>query len=195
MSSGHLTIDLGALADNWRALDAKTACETAAVVKADGYGIGLARAATALARAGARRFFVALAEEGAALRAALGPGPMIGVFSGHMEGDTQLIRNAALTPMLNSVDQMLRQRQGGEMARAIERGDYDAGYMKQRFGDKVQARDFLAAAGLLARLGYADDPERLGYLIGRKAAVIVVDAPRNHITARPDVTPSCRSPP
>ena len=108
MSSGHLTIDLAALAANWRALDAKTACETAAVVKADAYGLGVSPAAVALAKAGARRFFVAVAEEGIALREAIGPGPMIGVFSGHMEGDTALIRDHDLTPMLNTVDQMLR---------------------------------------------------------------------------------------
>ena len=108
MSSGHLTIDLGALASNWHSLNAKTGCETAAVVKADAYGIGISRAAQALAKAGARRFFVAVAEEGAKVRQALGPGPMVAVFSGHMEGDTPLIREHELTPMLNSVDQMLR---------------------------------------------------------------------------------------
>ena len=60
----HLTIDLGAVAANWRALDAMTACETAAVVKADGYGLDATRVAPALAKAGAKTFFVALAEEG-----------------------------------------------------------------------------------------------------------------------------------
>lgn len=108
MSTGHLTIDLNALAENWRALDAKSAPETAAVVKADGYGLGTEPVARTLAKAGARRFFTAVAEEGAAVRAALGPGPMIGVFSGHMPGDTDLIRDNDLTPMLNSVDQVLR---------------------------------------------------------------------------------------
>jgi hypothetical protein len=67
---------------NWRALDALTACETAAVVKADAYGLGLAEVATALAAEGARSFFVAVAEEGAALRKVLGPGPVINVFRG-----------------------------------------------------------------------------------------------------------------
>lgn len=108
MSTAHLTIDLGAVVANWRALDARTACETGAVVKANGYGLGVGRVARVLARAGARRFFVAVAEEGVALRQALGPGPVIHVFSGHMEGDTDLIRDHDLVPMLNSVDQMLR---------------------------------------------------------------------------------------
>jgi alanine racemase len=108
MTAATLTIDLDAIAANWRALDAKTACETAAVVKADGYGCGADRVARRLAREGARRFFVAVAEEGAALRQALGPGPEINVFSGHMPGDTDMIHDLALTPMINSLDQMLR---------------------------------------------------------------------------------------
>ena len=110
MSCGVLTIDLDALVDNWRALDAATGTrvETAAVVKADGYGLGAAQVARALARAGARRFFVAVAEEGAAIRQALGPGPEINVFSGHMPGDTEMISDLELVPMINSIDQMLR---------------------------------------------------------------------------------------
>jgi len=108
MSTGKLTIDLDALTANWRALDAKTGCETAAVVKADAYGLGLERTARALARAGARTFFVAVAEEGAALRQALGPGPVINVFSGHMAGDADMIGDTGLTPMINSIDQMIR---------------------------------------------------------------------------------------
>ncbi len=108
MSSGTLTVDLDAIAANWRALDALSRAETAAVVKADGYGLGMAPVARALSRAGARRFFVATADEGVQLRKALGAGPMIGVFCGHMAGDTDAIRDHALTPMLNSVDQALR---------------------------------------------------------------------------------------
>jgi alanine racemase len=108
MSTARLTINLDALVTNWRNLDAKTNCETAAVVKANGYGLDSGRVATALAKAGARNFFVAIAEEGVALRRALGPGPGISVFSGHMEGDAKLLREFQLTPMLNSLDQMLR---------------------------------------------------------------------------------------
>ena len=108
MSTGTLTIDLDALVGNWRALDARTACATAAVVKADAYGLGLSRVARALARAGARQFFVAIAEEGAALREVLGPGPDIFVFSGHMPGDADMIGDLDLTPMINSLDQLIR---------------------------------------------------------------------------------------
>ncbi|EKE45071.1 alanine racemase [Oceaniovalibus guishaninsula JLT2003] len=110
MATGSLTIDLAAIAANWRALDALGggSCRTGAVVKADAYGLGASRVAPALAQAGARDFFVAVAEEGAALRKALGPGPDIYVFAGHMNGDAAAIRDADLIPLLNSPEQVER---------------------------------------------------------------------------------------
>jgi alanine racemase len=110
MATGTLTIDLDAVAANWRALDRLSGpdVQTAAVVKADAYGLGVARVARALAGAGARRFFVASAEEGATLRQVLGPGPQIAVLGGHMSGDTEMIQDLDLTPMLNSLEQITR---------------------------------------------------------------------------------------
>ena len=110
MGTGRLSIDLGALAANWRALDAASApsVETAAVVKANGYGLGAGPVARTLARAGARSFFIAVAEEGPALREVLGMDPPIYVFGGHMAGDADLIRDLNLIPMMNSVDQLTR---------------------------------------------------------------------------------------
>lgn len=108
MVQAVLTIDLGAICANWKALAAMNAGETAAVVKADAYGLGAAQVSKALAKAGARTFFVAQAEEGVVVRDALGPGPRICVFGGHMDGDAALLRDADLIPMLNSIDQMLR---------------------------------------------------------------------------------------
>lgn len=108
MATATLTIDLDALIDNWRALDAKTDCATSAVVKADGYGLGAGRVARALMRVGVDQFFVAAAEEGAALRREVGPDPTINVFSGHMRGDTDMISDMMLVPMLNSTAQIER---------------------------------------------------------------------------------------
>lgn len=108
MSTGTLTIDLDAITANWRALAALTRAECGAVVKADAYGTGAGRVARALAHAGCRRFFVAVAEEGAALRETLGPDIEISVFSGHMRGDTDMIADLGLVPMINSLDQLTR---------------------------------------------------------------------------------------
>nr|MCU0733395.1 alanine racemase [Hyphomonas sp.] len=47
--TGVLRIDLGAIAGNWRALQARVApAECGAVVKADAYGLGIARVLPAL---------------------------------------------------------------------------------------------------------------------------------------------------
>ncbi len=67
-----LTIDLDAVAANWRLLrDRVGPARCAAVVKADAYGLGAARVAPALYAAGCRTFVVAQLEEAVALRAAL----------------------------------------------------------------------------------------------------------------------------
>ncbi|MEO0484913.1 MAG: alanine racemase [Pseudomonadota bacterium] len=110
MATGTLTVDLGALAQNWRALDALSASDTAACVKADAYGLGIAPVVSALSAAGCTTFCVAVAEEGAAIRATLGPAPRILVFGGHMAGDAAAIARDGLTPMLNSPEQVARHR-------------------------------------------------------------------------------------
>ena len=77
-----LTIDLGALADNWRLLAAKHANnQCAAVVKADAYGVGVRPAGKALHAAGCRIFFVAHPTEGVRLRKVL-PDVEIHVLNG-----------------------------------------------------------------------------------------------------------------
>jgi len=108
MTSARLTIDLDALAANWQRLSRLSHAETGATVKADAYGLGAGPVVKKLAAAGARTFFVALAEEGAAIRQALGAGPRIFVFSGHMAGDAPSLRNLDLIPLLNSADQLAR---------------------------------------------------------------------------------------
>ncbi|MEM1315449.1 MAG: alanine racemase [Pseudomonadota bacterium] len=104
-----LTVDLDALAANWRALDALSGeAEAGAVVKADAYGCGLAPCARALRAAGARTFFVAQAPEGVALREALGPddADTIYVFNGFWPEDAEMFEAAALTPALISLAQV-----------------------------------------------------------------------------------------
>ena len=110
MSTARLTIDLDAIAANWRALDGLSAptVETGATVKADAYGLGIAPIARALVQAGARTLFVAVAEEGAAVRQAVGDGPRIFVYAGHMAGDTDMIGDLNLVPLLNSIEQITR---------------------------------------------------------------------------------------
>lgn len=108
MAVATLTIDLNAIADNWRALDAKSAAtvETAAVVKADGYGLDAGRVSATLSKAGVKTFFVAVAEEGIAVRKAIGADAVIYVFSGCCAGDAPILKEYNLIPLLNSVEQL-----------------------------------------------------------------------------------------
>ena len=108
MATGTLTINLNAIRQNWQKLRSMSINDAAAVVKANAYGLGLKQVAEALYAEGARIYFVATAEEGAELRSSLGETPEIYVFSGHMTGDTELIRNYNLIPLINSVEQLSR---------------------------------------------------------------------------------------
>ena len=72
-------------------------------MKADGYGLGAAKVASALSAAGCRHFFVATIDEGMALRKSLPGDAAIIVFDGLMAGDTATELDAhALLPVLNS---------------------------------------------------------------------------------------------
>ena len=108
MATATATIDLNAIKHNWQKLRGMSSKDTGAVVKANAYGLGLKQVAKALYDEGARIFFVATAEEGAELRSFLGKKLEIFVFSGHMIGDTELIKNYNLVPLLNSIEQLSR---------------------------------------------------------------------------------------
>ena len=163
IARARLTIDLDAIAANWRALDAlsDTGVETGAVVKADAYGLGAARVAPALAAAGARSFFVALAEEGAALREVLGPGPAIYVFAGLMPGDAALVRPHALVPVLNSPAQVAdfaRDLAGLPCAVQLDSGMNRLGLEPAELNDALPALERLQPVLAISHLACADDP-------------------------------------
>ena len=106
MATATATIDLNAIRQNWQKLRRLSSGDTAAVVKANAYGLGIKQVASALYSEGARVFFIATAEEGAELRSIVGKIPDIYIFSGHMTGDTDLIKNYSLIPLINSIEQL-----------------------------------------------------------------------------------------
>ncbi len=100
-----LTIDLEAIAANWRTLSAAHGAPTAAVVKADAYGLGAARVGARLHAAGARHFFVAYPSEGALLRPHV-PGAMIGILNGLFAEQAGLYSSHHLAPVLGSAGEI-----------------------------------------------------------------------------------------
>ena len=98
-----LTIDLGAIAANYRLLrEMVPGAECACVVKADAYGLGMDRVAPALAAAGCRTFFVAQTGEGIALRNRL-PEATIHVLNGLAGANPQVFTDHNLVPVLNNL--------------------------------------------------------------------------------------------
>ena len=163
MATGTLHIDLEAVAANWRALDAASpqGCETAATVKADGYGLGAVPVAKRLAQAGARTFFVATADEGLVLRRALGEGVEIGVYYGHMAGDTLTLQRGRLTPVLCSIEQLGRHLEalpGHPFGLQLDTGMNRLGL---KWADWAAAAEIALAARprfVMSHLSSADDP-------------------------------------
>jgi alanine racemase len=105
-ANGILTIDLDAVAANWRELrDRAAPARCAAVVKADGYGCGLDQVTAALARAGCETFFVAHPAEGRRVRAAA-PRATIYVLNGMLPGTAPGYVGHNLHPVIGSLAEL-----------------------------------------------------------------------------------------
>src|SRR5215813_15560825 len=97
-----LSIDLAAVVANYRLLASKVApAECAGVVKADAYGLGVAKVAPTLWQAGCRTFFVAMLPEGRTLRDLL-PNAVVYVLDGLHGADPSAFIAADLWPVLVS---------------------------------------------------------------------------------------------
>lgn len=116
-AGGVLTIDCGALTDNYRLLRAQVApARAAAVVKANAYGLGALDVVPELIAAGCRDFFVAHLGEALellpTLREAHGsPGeaePDLYVLNGLMPGSEGTCAAAGIIPVINSLSQLAR---------------------------------------------------------------------------------------
>jgi alanine racemase len=105
-----LTVDLGAIAANWRGLrDAGRAggrpIDCAAVLKADAYGTGAAVVGPRLAAEGCRQFFVAHLDEAIALRGVVPEHPIY-VLNGLLPNTEPDFVEFGLTPVLNYLGQL-----------------------------------------------------------------------------------------
>jgi alanine racemase len=105
-SGGLLTIDLAAIAANWKRLSGMTLpVECAAVVKADAYGCGIERVVPALHKAGCRTFFAADLAEGRRVRACA-PDAIIYVLHGVLPNTASAFAESDLRPVINSTTEL-----------------------------------------------------------------------------------------
>ena len=100
ISGAILSIDLLAIRKNYRLLRNRlNAVSLAAVVKADGYGLGAKQISQALAHEGCQIFFVAHLSEGIALRSVL-PEAEIHILNGLLPNALEVYRENSLIPVL-----------------------------------------------------------------------------------------------
>lgn len=170
VASGYLTIDLAALARNYRALSSRVApARAAGVVKADAYGLGAKLVTPVLYREGCRHFFVALFREAEALRSILPDDARIFVLNGLLPGDETACADLGIVPVLNSPEQVERwsaaaARRGVRLP-AVLQVDTGMSRLGIASAEWPAARALLETTGTLdllfvmSHLASADDPE------------------------------------
>jgi alanine racemase len=105
-ATGLLTIDLDAIAANWRKLEkASVPAECSAAVKADAYGCGIDRVVPALAQAGCKTFFVATIDEARAARAGA-PDAAIYVLNGLSPNAGDALAAVKAQPMIGDLNEL-----------------------------------------------------------------------------------------
>jgi len=106
-TGGVLTIDLTAIAKNWKALAQRVVpAECAAVVKADAYGCGIEPVAARLAKAGCTTFFVAHLAEARRLRT-VAPQATIYVLNGFAPGTAAAFAEVNARPVIGSLSEFV----------------------------------------------------------------------------------------
>lgn len=119
LAGAELTIDLGAVCDNYRTLAERASpARCAAVVKADAYGLGMAQVAPTLARAGCQSFCVAHIGEGIALRGLLAQAEIF-VLHGLMPKSAADVAAHNLIPVLNDLGQIAQWHEHAQRAGSL----------------------------------------------------------------------------
>ena len=172
-AAGVLTIDLSAIAENYRRLKAAFLEKAvAAVVKADGYGLGAERVAPVLVKAGARSIFVAHLDEALKLRPLLDrchPAVSLYVLNGLMPGAEADYVDNNILPVLNSLGEIeawskLARARGTALPAAVH---LDSGMCRlglppdevERLRAAPERLEGVLPACILSHLACADTPE------------------------------------
>ncbi len=159
LSRPTLTIDLLAIVENYRRLIAQVKpAEVAAVVKADGYGLGAKPIALALSAAGCKTFFVAHVEEGAALRHTI-PDATIFVLHGYDAAHRALFAEHKLAPVISSKPQLIDWLKAGLRTQHGLHLDTGMSRLGLSEADLTLVEGAATPSLVMSHLASADDPE------------------------------------
>lgn len=164
---GELTINLGALRENYRVLDSLSGntCETACAVKADAYGLGMAKVAPALWNTGAKSFFVAALQEGIDLRVLL-PDATIYVLNGFWPQEAAQYKIHRLIPVLNSLDDIAAAQRNGEKtacALHFDTGMNRLGLTKTETQKIIENRALLEGLGIVLVMSHFSSSDEINH--------------------------------
>ena len=176
MPLAKLSIDLDAIAENWRAIrDMVSPSKAGAVVKANAYGLGIRPVARRLWRAGCTTYFVASAEEGLELRALL-PEAEIVALSAYLPADIREMGEHKVIPVLNHLDDLdlwaAQDRKTGAWLH-IDTGMNRLGLSSGEWQDLLaDAPDWTrwGICGLISHFACADEPDHPLNLAQQQAA-------------------------
>lgn len=185
----RLTIDLGAVAANWRAVcAAHPTGAVAGVVKADAYGLGAGAVAGALFAAGCRHFFVAQLAEAVAIRPMV-QGAMLAVLNGLPVGSAAVFSAHGILPVLGTPGEIERWGQWGRrlgrvlpallhVDTGMSRLGLDAGQLATLAGDpgRLGGIDFRYVMTHLVASEVADDPMNVAQRVRFAAACAALPA-------------------
>lgn len=161
----RLTIDLSALAANWQFLDTQSPeAETAAVVKANAYGLGIEAVVPVLSEAGCNTFFTAMVEEGVRVRKCL-PEANVFILNGIFSDTITTAIEHDLQPVLSTHDQIsiwAAMANGKPCAIHVDTGMNRLGLEMdeaRKFSENTSLIKKSGAALLMSHLACSDDPE------------------------------------
>ena len=162
-----LTIDLGAIQQNWLTLTSLTKADVAGVVKANAYGLGAKEVANSLFAVGCKQFFFATFDEAVAARVYLPPESKLYVLGGLRLIDLRELCKQDITPVLCSgydIEQWLAYKvaSGNEAAAAlkINTGMTRFGLDEKEFSllcDSPETLKIINPELLMSHLSSADD--------------------------------------
>ncbi|MDB2432318.1 alanine racemase [Alphaproteobacteria bacterium] len=164
----ELSVDLAALAANYKTMQENAGqAETSAVVKADGYGLGMAHIAPALAKAGCKTFWVAQLNEAITLRALL-PDAVIYVLNGVPSGTAAQFEAHDLRPCLITLAQVQEWQSHCRAGKPLPACLFiDSGFNRLGFGE-IEIAELIATPDIFegwelsliaSHLACADEPK------------------------------------